>query len=111
MVKAICSSSSACSFAGWERSEEAAAKLLPRDLHSVLRTGTSKPFCDLSALVASTWGALPSAGKLKHFQTKKEQQWNYYQHRTYYSQGCKSSQILSSGLKKTPSWDLSRRPV
>lgn len=79
MVKAICSSSSACSFAGWERSEEAAAKLLSRGLHSLLRTRTSKPFCDLSALVASTWGALPSAGRLKHFQTKKEQQWNYYQ--------------------------------
>lgn len=79
MVKAICSSNSACSFAVWERPEEAEAKLLPRGLHSVLRTRTSKPFCDLSALVVAIWGALPSNGKLKHFQTKKEQRQNYYQ--------------------------------
>lgn len=79
MVKAICSSSSVCSFAGWERPEEAAAKLLPRALHSALRTRTSKPFCDLSALVVAIWGALPSNGKLKYFQTKEEQQQNYHQ--------------------------------
>lgn len=97
MVKAICSSSSAYSFAVWERPEEAKAKLLPRGLPSVLRTRTSKPFCDLSALVVAIWGALPSNGKLKHFHTKKEQHKNYYQSENTISKAIKAHKYCLRG--------------
>lgn len=76
MVKAICSCSSACSSAGWESPEEAATKLLPGGLHSVLRTGHQNPSVTLKCFGSCYLRGITL--KVKHFQTKKEQQ-NYYQ--------------------------------